>query len=86
MVGLTHVNSVNDLRRTIVKFFPTITGFWRYSRDKDKFLYEKEWKEAALGIFRLSGVDRQLPRLQGHQDKCRENTSPDRVGSPRDSQ
>jgi outer membrane protein TolC len=51
MVGLTHVNSVNDLRRTIVKFFPTVTGFWRYSRDKDKFLYEKEWKEAGALVY-----------------------------------
>ncbi len=50
MAGLAHVNSVNDLRRTIVKYFPTVTGFWRYTRDKDKFLYEKEWKDVGVMV------------------------------------
>lgn len=43
--GLNHLNSVNDLKRTIVKYCPKVTGFWRYTRDKDKFLYNKDWKE-----------------------------------------
>ncbi len=50
MAGLTHINSVNDLRRTIVKFFPTVSGFWRYTRDQDKFQYEKDWKEVGAMV------------------------------------
>jgi outer membrane protein TolC len=49
--GLTHLNSVNDLNRTIVKYGPKLTGFWRYSRDKDKFLYDKEWKDIGVAIY-----------------------------------
>ncbi len=49
--GLTHLSSVNDLRRTIVKYFPRVTGFWRHARDKDKFLYDKDWKEVGVSIY-----------------------------------
>jgi outer membrane protein len=49
--GLTHLNSVNDLNRTIVKYVPKVTGFWRYSRDKDKFLYDKDWKDIGVAIY-----------------------------------
>ncbi len=47
--GLNHLNSLNDLKRTIVKYCPKVAGFWRYTRDKDKFLYNKDWKE--IGVF-----------------------------------
>jgi hypothetical protein len=43
--GLDHINSVNDLKRTIVKYFPKVTTFWRYTRDRDKHLYNRDWKE-----------------------------------------
>ncbi|MFC1835989.1 TolC family protein [Thermodesulfobacteriota bacterium] len=46
--GLKHLNSVNDWKRTIVKYFPRVTGFWKVLRDNDKFLYEKDWKEVGL--------------------------------------
>jgi outer membrane protein TolC len=46
--GLDQINSVNDLKRTIVKYFPKITGYWRYTRDRDKHNYNKDWKE--LGV------------------------------------
>ena len=49
--GLAYLNSVNDLRRTIVKYFPRVTGFWRSARDKDKFLYDKDWKEVGVSIY-----------------------------------
>jgi outer membrane protein TolC len=49
--GLTHLNSVNDLNRTIVKYVPKVTGFWRYSRDKDKFLYDNVWKDVGIAIY-----------------------------------
>ena len=49
--GIAHLNSVNDLKRTIVKYFPRVTGFWRYARDKDKYLYDKDWKEVGVSIY-----------------------------------
>ena len=49
--GLNHLNSVNDLRRTIVKYFPKVSGYWRFTRDKDKFLYNKDWKEVGLSVY-----------------------------------
>ncbi len=49
--GLKHFNSINDVRRTVVKYFPKVTGFWRYGRDKDKFLYDKDWKEVGISIY-----------------------------------
>ena len=49
--GLIHLNSVNDLRRTIVKYLPRVTGFWRFARDKDKFLYNKDWKEVGISVY-----------------------------------
>ncbi|MFC1836743.1 TolC family protein [Thermodesulfobacteriota bacterium] len=49
--GLNHLNSMNDVRRTIVKHFPKVTGFWRATRDNDKFLYNKEWKEAGVFVY-----------------------------------
>lgn len=49
--GLEHLNSVNDLKRTIIKYFPKVTGFWRYTRDKDKHLYNKDWKEIGAMIY-----------------------------------
>ncbi|MBI4963448.1 MAG: TolC family protein [Desulfomonile tiedjei] len=49
--GLAHLSSVNDLKRTIVKYFPRVTGFWRHARDKDKFLYDPAWKEVGISIY-----------------------------------
>jgi outer membrane protein TolC len=39
------------LKRTIVKYWPKVSGFWRYTRDKDKFLYNKDWKEVGLSVY-----------------------------------
>ncbi len=47
--GLAYLNSTNDLKRTVVKYFPKLTGFWRYTRDSDKYLREKDWKD--LGVY-----------------------------------
>jgi len=49
--GLSHLNSVNDLRRTIVKYFPKVSGYWRVTRDKDKYLYNKDWKEGGMSVY-----------------------------------
>lgn len=43
--GLDHLSSANDLKRTLVKYFPKVTLFWRYTRDKDKHQYNRDWKE-----------------------------------------
>jgi outer membrane protein TolC len=48
--GLNHLNSMNDVKRTIIKYFPNVTGFWRYTRDKDRFLRDKEWNEVGMLI------------------------------------
>jgi outer membrane protein TolC len=49
--GLNHLNSVNDLKRTIVKYFPKVSGFWRYTHDKDLYLYNKDWKETGASVY-----------------------------------
>jgi outer membrane protein TolC len=49
--GLNLQNSLNDLKRTLVKCIPKTTGFWRYTRDKDRFLYNKDWKEVGVRVY-----------------------------------
>jgi outer membrane protein TolC len=49
--GLDHLSSQNDLRRAIVKYFPKVSGFWRYTHDKDKYLYNKDWKEVGVNFY-----------------------------------
>ena len=51
VAGLTHLNSINDVTRTIIKSFPKVTGFWRYTRDKDKHLYERDWKDVGMLVY-----------------------------------
>ncbi|MGO9117433.1 MAG: TolC family protein [Desulfomonilaceae bacterium] len=46
--GLDHLSSVNEIKRTIVRYLPRVEGFWRYTRDKDRYLYNKDWKEVGL--------------------------------------
>jgi len=46
--GLDHLSSVNDVKRTIVRYLPKVDGFWKYTRDKDKFLYNKDWKDVGF--------------------------------------
>ena len=49
--GLTHLNSTNDLKRAIIKYFPKATTFWRVTRDKDLYLYNKDWKEVGAMVY-----------------------------------
>lgn len=49
--GLSLLNSVNDLKRAVLKCFPRVTGFWRYTRDEDRYLYNKSWKEVGLRVY-----------------------------------
>ncbi len=51
VAGLDHLNSINDLKRTCIKYFPKVTGFWRYTRDKDKHLLNKDWKEIGMMVY-----------------------------------
>lgn len=46
--GLNHLSSINDLSRTVVKYFPKITGFWRCTADKDNYLLSKVWNEVGV--------------------------------------
>jgi outer membrane protein TolC len=50
LAGLNLMTSLNDVKRSIIKCFPKIRGFWRYTRDKDRYLYNKDWKEVGLNI------------------------------------
>ncbi len=54
--GLNHLNSVNDLKRTIIKYFPKVSGFWRFTGDKDKYLQQGLERSRAISIFRSGGV------------------------------
>lgn len=49
--GLDHLSSTNDLKRTMIKYFPKVTGFWRYTRDKDKHQFRKDWKELGAEVY-----------------------------------
>lgn len=49
--GLNHINSEHDLKRTLIKYCPRVAGFWRYTRDKDKYLYNKDWKEIGVTVY-----------------------------------
>jgi len=54
--GLEHLKSIDDLKRTLVKYFPKVSVFWRYTRDKDKHLYNRDWKEVG-GLVYFDLVD-----------------------------
>ncbi|MEW6349544.1 MAG: TolC family protein [Thermodesulfobacteriota bacterium] len=49
--GLDHINSINDLKKTVVKFFPKVTGYWRYTEDQDKHHYRKDWKDIGMMVY-----------------------------------
>jgi outer membrane protein TolC len=49
--GLNIGSSRYDVKRTMIKYFPKITGFWRYTRDKDRFLMNKDWKEIGFRTY-----------------------------------
>ena len=49
--GLDHINSHNDLKRTMVKYFPKATLFLRYTRDEDTHLLFNDWKEIGVQIY-----------------------------------
>jgi outer membrane protein TolC len=50
-VGLNSQNSLNDVKRTMIKMFPKVTGFWKYTYDKDRFLYNKDWKDIGVRFY-----------------------------------
>ncbi len=49
--GLDHINSENDLKRTMVKYMPKATLFLRYTRDNDSHLLYNDWKEIGVQIY-----------------------------------
>jgi outer membrane protein TolC len=50
VAGLNHLNSVNGLRTTMVKYFPRVSLFWRHAGDKEKFLYHHDWRQVGFQI------------------------------------
>lgn len=51
VAGLSTANSINDLTRSLVRCFPKLTGFWRYTRDKDHYLLQKDWKDIGFRVY-----------------------------------
>ncbi|MBI4963398.1 MAG: TolC family protein [Desulfomonile tiedjei] len=47
---LTHVSSIADQKRLLVKFFPRVEGFIGYFRDENKFLLNKNWIDGGMRI------------------------------------
>jgi outer membrane protein TolC len=47
---LTYLKSVNDMKRTAMKYLPHVTGFCRYSRIEDRTRYDKDWKEVGVNV------------------------------------
>jgi len=47
---LTYLKSVNDVKRTVLKYLPHVTGFCRYTRIEDKSMYDKDWKEVGFNV------------------------------------
>lgn len=50
VAGLNLITSMNDIKRSLVKLFPKLNAFWRFNRDKNRYLYNKDWKEVGLNI------------------------------------
>ncbi len=47
---LNYLKSVNDVKRTVLKYLPHVTGFCRYTRIEDKSMYEKDQKEYGFNV------------------------------------
>jgi len=47
---LTHVSSIADQKRLLVKFFPRVEGFIGYFRDENKFLLNKNWIDGGMRV------------------------------------
>ncbi|AFM26307.1 TolC family protein [Desulfomonile tiedjei] len=56
IAGLENLSSENDLKASYIKYAPQVTGFYRYNRDKDKFLLDKEYAEYGMN-FRVDLFD-----------------------------
>lgn len=48
--ALEYLNAVNEVKTTKLKYVPQVTGFHRYSYDKDKYLQESNWKEVGVNV------------------------------------
>jgi len=49
--GLTHINSTNELKKTMIKSLPKVSVFWKYTRDQNKYLYRKDWKDIGAHVY-----------------------------------
>ena len=50
VAGLDTLNSALELKKTIVKYFPKLTGFWRKNWDKDRYIWEKDWNDVGVMV------------------------------------
>jgi outer membrane protein TolC len=47
---LRHLGSLTEVKKGMLKYLPRLSGFWRYSRDKDKFVLNKDWREIGVNL------------------------------------
>ncbi len=59
---LTHFNAQNEVTKAKLRYFPEVSGFWRYNRDNDKHLRENDWKEYGFSLnFDVLGLISNIP-------------------------
>lgn len=46
--ALDYVTATNEVKRTIIRYCPEVSGFWRYTKDDDKFIYNNDYKEIGV--------------------------------------
>jgi outer membrane protein TolC len=67
---LTHLSSISDHKRLLVKFFPRAEGFIGYFRDENKYLLNKNWIDGGLRVtFDLMEFTATLLERDSAQDK-----------------
>jgi outer membrane protein TolC len=45
---LHYLKSANDVKRTLLRYIPQITGFFRFTRIEDRLVYDKHWNEIGI--------------------------------------
>jgi outer membrane protein, multidrug efflux system len=48
IAGLNHFTSVNELKKAVVNYLPRVVGSWKYTRDDNTYLLNKDWNEISL--------------------------------------
>jgi len=45
---LDYLSASNDVKRTMMRYCPEIRGFWRYTKEDDKFIYNNDYREVGV--------------------------------------